>query len=121
MTPLLPRSRSTLALRGVVVAALLAGCAGSAASRERPATAAHPSRVAIIAGPDVSATQLADALTPAARHEVRRVGGQLEAQAQAAALAAEGYETVIGLGAQARGAVAQAREAEVGAGTRWLP
>jgi hypothetical protein len=36
-----------------------------------------------------------------------------------AALAGEGYSTVVGIGAQARAAVAQAEAGEVGADTRW--
>jgi hypothetical protein len=118
MTSPLPRPPSTWIVPGLVVAALVAGGAGTAASSEEPTTK-HPARVAVIAGPDASATALADALTGAGRHEVRRVGGLLEAQAQAATLAAQGYDTVVGVGAQARAAVAEAREAEVGAGTRW--
>jgi hypothetical protein len=105
-------------VRAVVVAALLASCAGTAASRERPAATGAP-RVAVLAGPDASATEVADAQSGAAPRVVRRVGGLLEAQAQAAALAAEGYGVVVGLGPQARTAIAQARADGVGAGTRW--
>ena len=52
---------------------------------------------------------------------MRRAGGPFEAQAQATRLAAEGYDTVIGVGAQARAAVSQAAAGEVGAGTHWQP
>jgi hypothetical protein len=41
----------------------------------------------------------------------------MEAQATAAALAGEGYDTVIGVGAQARAAIGQADAGEVGDGT----
>jgi hypothetical protein len=108
------RSPILLLLAG---AALVAGCAGTAVSRE-PSRAGPPApRVAVVAGADASATAIADAVQHAAT--VRRVGGLPEAQAQAAALAAEGYDVVVGLGAQARAAVNQAAAAEVGAGTRW--
>jgi type IV pilus biogenesis protein CpaD/CtpE len=119
MTPSLPRPPSTIAVRAVLVAGLLAGCAGTAASRESAVATATPPRVAVLAGADATATAIADATSGATPREVRRVGGLLEAQAQAAALAAEGYDLVIAIGPQARSAVAQAEAAEVGAGTRW--
>ena len=119
MTSSLPRPPSTIAVRAVLIAALLAGCAGTASSRESGARRAGPPRVAVLAGDDATATAIADATSGATPREVRRVGGLLEAQAQAAALAAEGYDVVIGVGPQARGAIAQTQAAEVGAGTRW--
>jgi 6,7-dimethyl-8-ribityllumazine synthase len=76
--------------------------------------------VAVLAGPDARADDVTRATsTTAGPVEVRRVGGALEAQAAAAALAAEDYDTVIGAGAQARAAVAQAEAGELGDGTRW--
>ena len=119
MTLVLPRPPSATAARALLVAGLLAGGAGTAVSRERPATAPTPARVAVLAGADASPTAVADAAGGATPREVRRVGGLLEAQAQAAALAAEGYDLVIGVGPQARSAIGQAEAAEVGAGTRW--
>jgi len=112
------RSPSLLARSGLL-AVVLAGCAGTAASQDRAAAPAAP-RVAILAGSDapdaamVRATRTAD-VTP----DVRRVDGSLEAQAAATALAGEGYDTVLAIGAQARAAVAQAAAGEVGDGTRW--
>jgi len=50
---------------------------------------------------------------------VRRADGTFDAQAQATRLAAEGFDTIVGVGAQARAAVTQAASAEVGDGTRW--
>jgi hypothetical protein len=112
------RSPSLLA-RSALVAVVLAGCAGTAASQDR-ASAPAASRVAILAGADapdaamVQATRSAD-VAP----DVRRVAGPLEAQAAAAALAGEGYDTVLAVGAQARAAVAQAAAGEVGDGMHW--
>jgi hypothetical protein len=113
------RTPSSIAVRAVLVAALLAGCAGTASSQESGARTAGPPRVAVLAGDDATATAIADATSGATPRDVRRVGGLLEAQAQAAALAAEDYDVVIGIGPQARSAIAQVRAAEVGGGTRW--
>jgi hypothetical protein len=105
--------------RSALVAVVLAGCAGAAASQERVGPSA-PQRTAILAGSDAPAT----AVTAASRRSagpatVRRADGTFDAQAQAARLAAEGYDIVIGVGAQARAAVAQAAAGEVGRGTDW--
>ncbi|HMJ34431.1 MAG TPA: hypothetical protein VK501_10985 [Baekduia sp.] len=116
MTHPLPLRSPTLLARSALLAVVLAGCAGTAASQDRVA-AVPASRVAILAGPDARAAELAGATDGAA--DVRTVGGSLEAQAVATALAGEGYTTVIGVGAQARAAVAQAAAGEVGDGTRW--
>jgi hypothetical protein len=119
MTPThLLRSPSLLA-RSALVAAVLAGCAGTAVSHDRDAVPG-PARTAVLAGPDATATDVAS-ITDAATApiEVRYVGGTLEAQATAAALAGEGYDTVIGVGAQARAAVGQADASELGDRTRW--
>lgn len=105
--------------RSALLAVALAGCAGAAASQER-VDASAPRRTAILAGPDAPAATV----TAAARHAagtvtVRRADGTFDAQAQATRLAAEGYETVIGVGAQGRAAVTQAAAGEVGDGTAW--
>jgi hypothetical protein len=112
------RSSSMLA-RSALLALVLAGCAGAAAS-QGPVGPAAPQRTAILAGADAPAS----AVTAASRRTagsvtVRHAGGTLDAQAQATRLAAEGYGTVVGVGAQARAAVTQAAAGEVGAGTRW--
>ena len=116
--PFSHRSPSLLA-RSALVAIVLAGCAGTAASQSLPGAAAPPHRVAVLAGPDASPAALARA-TAGGAGAVRRVGGALEAQATAAALPAEGYDAVIAVGAQARAAIAQAQAGEVGGGTRWV-
>jgi hypothetical protein len=112
MTPRLP---TVLLLGGG-----LATFAGTAISGE-PVHSRVPSRAAVIAGADASlpAVRRVVAGLPGRPVTVRRVGGVLEAQAQTAALAGEGYDVVIGVGAQARAAVAQAVAAEVGDGTRF--
>jgi hypothetical protein len=117
-SPFSHRSPSTLA-RSALLAMVLAGCAGTAASQERAVLPTTP-RVAVLAGPDARASDVTHAAgSTAGPVEVRRVGGALEAQAVAAALAGEGYDTVVAAGAQARAAVAQAEAGEVGVGMRW--
>lgn len=115
----LPRSTGLLA-RGALVALVLAGCAGTAASQDRAATPA-PSRTAVLAGADAPPAALGAATERSgAAVTVRRASGSLDAQAQATRLAAEGYDTIVAVGAEARAAVAQAAGAEVGdADTTW--
>ncbi|HWH93589.1 MAG TPA: hypothetical protein VNT03_06990 [Baekduia sp.] len=121
MTPLHLHRSSGLLARSALLALVLAGCAGTAASQDRAAEITAP-RVAVLAGADASAADVAAATTGAGAGAVlRRAAGTFEAQAQAARLAAEGYDTVIGVGAQARAAVNQADAGEVGAGTHWQP
>jgi hypothetical protein len=118
--PHLHRSSTTLA-RSALLALVLAAGAGTAMSQDRPDQATAP-RVAVLAGADASAADVARAAAGAGRDaELRRANGTFEAQAQATRLAAEGYDTVIGVGAQARAAVTQADAGEVGAGTHWQP
>jgi hypothetical protein len=120
MTSLFPRPRSALAARAAVAGLLLAGCATTASSQER-ATAGTPAtpRVALLAGADATPAAVSRATRGVRPLVVRRAGGLLEAEAQAAALAAQGYDRVIAVGPQARAAVGQARGAELGARTRW--
>lgn len=114
--PRLPRSTGLLA-RGALAALILAGCAGTAASQDR-ATASSPSRTAVLAGADAPAAAIGAAAGRDA--VVRRASGTLDAQAQATRLAAEGYSTIVAVGAEARAAVAQAASSEVGdADTVW--
>jgi hypothetical protein len=108
--------------RSALLALALAGCAGTAFSQDRSAVDAAPPRIAVLAGTDASASDVAAAAAGAGdAAELRRATGTFEAQAQATRLAAEGYDTVIGVGAQARAAVSQAAAGEVGAGTHWQP
>jgi hypothetical protein len=105
--------------RSALLALVLAGCAGAAASEPR-AGAPAPPRTAVLAGADAPAA----AVTAASRHAsgavvVRHADGTFDAQAQATRLAAEGFDTIVGVGAQARAAVTQAAAGEVGDGTRW--
>jgi hypothetical protein len=121
MTPPHLYRPSGMLARSALLAVVLAGCAGAAASQER-VDASTPQRTAILAGSDAPAT----AITAASQRSagagtvaVRRADGTLDAQAQATRLAAEGYDTVIGVGAAARAAVTQAAAGEVGHGTDW--
>jgi ABC-type Fe3+-hydroxamate transport system substrate-binding protein len=105
--------------RSALVALVLAGCAGAAASQERVA-ASTPPRTAVLAGADAPSGAVATATRRAAGSvTIRHADGTLDAQAQATRLAAEGYDTVVGVGAQARAPVAQAAAGEVGDGTTW--
>ena len=118
--PHLHRSSSTLA-RSALLAVVLAGCAGAAASASRSAsTPPAPPRTAVLAGADAPPAAVTAASQRAGRHRHRPPRrGTFDAQAQATRLAAEGYDTVIGVGAQARAAVTQAAAGEVGDGTDW--
>jgi hypothetical protein len=107
--------------RSALLTLVLAGSATAVAASQStaPGSASAP-RVAVLAGSDASTADIA-AATHGAPVELRRAGGSFAAQAEATRLAAEGYDTVIGVGAQARAAVSQADAGEVGAGTRWEP
>jgi hypothetical protein len=102
-----------------LVALVLAGGAGAAASQESGGSVA-PQRTAVLAGPDASRGAVTQATRGAAGPVVvRHADGTFDAQAQATRLAAEGFDTIVGVGAQARAAVTQAAAGEVGDGTRW--
>jgi hypothetical protein len=119
MTPPHLHRSSGLLARSALVALVLAGCAGTAVSQDRVAAPA-PARTAILAGSDASATAVSTAAAQAgATAVIRRASGPLDAQAEATRLAAEGYDTIVGVGADARAAITQAASAEVGAGTTW--
>jgi hypothetical protein len=116
--PHLHRSSGTLA-RSALLALALAGCAVAAAS-QRPVDVSAPQQTAVLAGADAPQAAVTTASQQAAGTVVvRRADGTFDAQAQATRLAAEGFDTIIGVGAQARAAVTQAASAEVGDGTRW--
>jgi hypothetical protein len=105
--------------RSALLALVLAGCAGAAAFQPR-ADVSAPQRTAVLAAADA----LPPAIAAASRHAagtviVRRADGTFDAEAQATRLAAEGYDTVVGVGAEARAAVTQAAAGEVGDGTHW--
>jgi hypothetical protein len=105
--------------RSALLALVLAGCAGAAASQQ-PLDRPAPQRTAVLAGADAPPSAVAAATRRAAGPVVvRHADGTFDAQAQATRLAAEGYDTIVGVGAQARAAVAQAAAGEVGDGTRW--
>jgi hypothetical protein len=117
-SPHLRRSSNLLA-RSAVAAMLLAGgaTAAVAATQDQAATIAQTPKVAVLAGSDTAASEIG-AIAPL-HATVVTTGGGLEAQAQATRLAAEGYDTVIAVGPQARAAIAQAQAGEVGAHTTW--
>ncbi|HEY6762439.1 MAG TPA: hypothetical protein VI318_23260 [Baekduia sp.] len=122
MTPPHLHRSSGLLARSALATLVLAGGASAAATAAQQGTTAPQApapRVAVLAGSDASAAQIAAATPTAGDVTVRGAGGTFEAQAQATRLAAEGYDTVIGVGAQARAAVSQAAGGEVGAGTHW--
>jgi hypothetical protein len=117
-SPHLRRSSNLLA-RSAVAALLLAGgaTAAVAATQDQATGSRQAPKVAVLAGSDTSTSQIG-AIAPL-HAAVVRAGGTFEAQAQAARLAAQGYDTVIAIGAQARAAIAQAQAGEVGARTHW--
>lgn len=120
MTPLpFPRPQGLLG-RGALVALVLAGCAGTAASQDR-ASATAPARTAVLAGSDAAPSAISAAVGPFDSDvAVRHTSGTLDAQAQALRLAAEGYDDIVAVGAEARAAVAQAAGGEAGdAHTVW--
>jgi outer membrane murein-binding lipoprotein Lpp len=126
MMNLTPTRAAAVPLRGVaLLVVILAGCAGTAISDESSTPSPiTTTRAAVLATADATTAQVAAAArhareAGARRVVVRRTGGLYEAQAQAAALGAEGYDEVIAVGAQARTAVGQAASSELGDGTRW--
>ena len=122
MTPPHLHRSSGLLARSALLALVVAATATASVAAQQDGgdgPAAAP-RVAVLAGTDAGAADIA-AATHGAGVELRRAGGTFEAQAEATRLAAEGYDTVIGVGAQARAAVSQAAAGEVGAGTHWQP
>jgi len=58
---------------------------------------------------------------PGAEVTVRRAGGPMDAQAQAAALAAGDFAAIAGVGDAGRAAIGQAHSAAIGADIRWVP
>jgi hypothetical protein len=112
-----------------VAAALTAGLATGAlaAGDAGPQTEEAP-RIAVLATTATPTPDILRALAAAreaaggaaAQATVVRAGGTLEAQAQATALAADGYGVVAGVGDAGRSAVGQAESAAVGDGTSWV-
>lgn len=112
-----------LAGLAATIAAALAVSAGSALSKSPDPSTTAP-RTAVLAGADASATDIADATAVAYRDGATRIvvrdtGGLLEAEAEAAALAAEGYDAVIPAGNQARTAIGQAAASELRGAAGW--
>jgi hypothetical protein len=123
MTNFFPTRAPALAGLAATIAAVLAVSAGSALSRG-PDPTPTPPRVAVLAGADASASDIAAATSTAYRHGattivVRNTGGLQEAQAQAAGLAAAGYDLVVPAGPQARSAVGQAASSELAGASSW--
>jgi len=116
--------RSRLAATGGALAlgagvATMALAAGSPAPPPREA----PPRIAVLATVGTPAPEVRRALLAVdapAGATVVRAAGALDAQAQAAALAARGFDVVAGAGDAGRAAVGLAAGAEVGDGTRWV-
>ena len=111
-----------------VVAAVSAGLASGAlaAGDAAPPTSRGP-RIAVLATVGTPAPEVDRAIAAArgaagsaGATTVIRAGGSLDAQAQAVALAAEGYDVVAGVGDAGRAAIGQAESADVGDGTEWM-
>jgi hypothetical protein len=123
----------TRSIRGRIVAAgvVAAASAGLATGALAAGDAAPPTtkapRIAVLATVGTPAPDLARAISAVqsdtggvAPATVVRTGGLLDAQAQAVALAAEGYDVVAGVGDAGRAAIGQAESADLGDGTRWV-
>jgi hypothetical protein len=117
-----------LASAGVTVA-LAAGLAtGALAAQDAEPHTTKAPRIAVIATVGTPTADIDRAVAaareaagaPGARTTVRRAGGGLDAQAEAAALAAQDYTVVAGVGDEGRAAVGQAQSAQVGPETRWV-
>jgi hypothetical protein len=112
-----------------VVAAVSAGLATGAlaAGDAEPPTKKDP-RIAVLATVGTPAPEVDRAITAAQAEAggrsthttVVRAGGVLDAQAQAAALAAEGYVVIAGVGDAGRAAIGQADGADVRPGVHWV-
>jgi hypothetical protein len=123
MTSFLNTRAPALAGLAATIAAVLAVGVGTALSKDADPAPAPP-RTAVLAGSDASATDIADATSAAYRDGatqivVRTTGGLQEAEAQAAVLAAQGYDHVLPAGAQARTAVGQAAASELPGAGAW--
>jgi hypothetical protein len=119
MTPPHLHRSSGLLARSALLALVLAAGAGTAMSDSGTPTAS-PTRTAILASTDATPTALAHATATATTPTIRRTSGPLDTQAQATRLAAEGFDTIVAVGAEARAAVSQAEAGEVGGdATRW--
>ena len=112
--PLLARPGRRVALVLAAVAVTLT--AGLADARRPPAAAAL--RTAVLAGGDIP-SGVARAEARAVGGTVRLAGGADEARALAPALAADGYDVVVGVGPQARAAVGEAQAALPDGPTVW--
>jgi len=118
-----------LASAGVAVA-LAAGLASGAlaAGDAGPQTTDAP-RIAVVATVGTPASEIARATAaardaagaPGAEVTVRRAGGPMDAQAQAAALAAGDFAAIAGVGDAGRAAIGQAQSAAIGADIHWVP
>jgi hypothetical protein len=118
-----------LASAGVAVA-LAAGLASGAlaAGDAGPQTTDAP-RIAVVATVGTPASEIERAATaardvagaPGAEATIRRTGGAMDAQAQAAALATGDFAAVAGVGDAGRAAVGQAQSAGIGDDTHWVP
>jgi hypothetical protein len=112
-----------------VIAALTAGLAtGALAAGDAEPPSSKDSRIAVLATVGTPAPAVDRAITAAeataggraTETTVVRAGGVLDAQAQAAALAAAGYDVIAGVGDAGRAAIGQAQGADVGPGVHWV-
>jgi hypothetical protein len=112
-----------------VIAALTAGLAtGALAAGDAEPPSSKHSRIAVLATVGTPAPAVDRAITAAkataggraTETTVVRAGGVLDAQAQAAALAAAGYDVIAGVGDAGRAAIGQAQGADVGPRVHWV-
>ena len=112
-----------------VLAVLTAGLAtGALAAGDAEPPTTKDSRIAVLATVGTPAPEVDRAISAArataggraTETTVVRAGGVFDAQAQAAALAAAGYDVIAGVGDAGRAAIGQAEGAYVGPGINWV-
>ena len=117
-----------LASVGVAVALATGLASGALAAGDAGPQTTNAPRIAVVAtvGTPVSEIERAAAAAraaagaPGAEATIRRAGGPMDAQAQAAALAAQDYAVIAGVGDAGRAAVGQASGSQLAADTHWV-
>jgi hypothetical protein len=118
-----------LASAGVAVALATGLASGALAAGDAGPQTTNAPRIAVVAPVGTPASEIerataaarAAAGAPGAEATIRRAGGPMDAQAQAAALAAGDFAAVAGVGDAGRAAVGQAQSAAIGTDIHWVP
>ena len=118
-----------LASAGVAVALATGLASGALAAGDAGPQTTNAPRIAVVATVGTRASDIerataaarAAAGAPGAEAAIRRAGGPMDAQAQAAALAAGDFAAIAGVGDAGRAAIGQAQSAAIGADIHWVP